>query len=68
MISLQGNMKSTIYQLWANDEGQDLIEYTLLLAFVTLGAAALMRNAGTATNGIWTSAGSTLSQAFIKSS
>ena len=68
MISLQSNMKSTIYQLWANDEGQDLIEYTLLLAFVTLGAAVLMRGAGSSVSTVWSSANTTLSNAATKAS
>ena len=37
-----------------NDEqGQDLIEYTLLLAFIALGSAFLMGAVGSATNGVW---------------
>ena len=68
MISVQSDMKSTIYQLWANDEGQDLIEYTLLLAFVTLGAATLMRGVGSSVNTVWASASTTLSNAATKAS
>jgi Flp pilus assembly pilin Flp len=68
MISVQSDMKSTIYQLWANDEGQDLVEYTLLLAFVTLGAAGVMRGAGNSVNTVWSAASSTLSNAAVKAS
>ena len=68
MSFLQSGIKKTIYQLWADDEGQDLIEYTLLLAFVTLGAAALMRGAGSSVNTVWSSASTTLSNAVIKAS
>jgi hypothetical protein len=35
------------------DSGQDLIEYTLLLAFVCLVAGALFVGAGSSTSGIW---------------
>jgi Flp pilus assembly pilin Flp len=59
-------MKTTLYQFWENEDGQDLIEYTLLLAFVALGSAALMTKAGASTNTIWTSASSTLSIAVAK--
>ena len=48
---------------WSEDEGQDLIEYTLLLAFVCLVAAAVFINAGNATSGIWTVANQHLSNA-----
>ena len=30
-----------IRNFWADDQGQDLIEYTLLMAFVALASAAL---------------------------
>ena len=36
------------------DNGQDLVEYTLLLAFVCLASAALFINAGNSLAGIWT--------------
>ena len=39
--------------LWNDDQGQDLIEYTLLLAFVALASAALFIGAGGQIAGIW---------------
>lgn len=45
------------------EQGQDLIEYTLLLAFVVLASAALFISAGASIKGIWTQSSSTLSQA-----
>jgi len=36
-----------------DDQGQDLIEYTLLLAFVCLSSAALFISAGGSVSGIW---------------
>jgi Flp pilus assembly pilin Flp len=39
---------------WAADQsGQDLIEYSLLLAFVALAAAGLILGAGSNLNGAW---------------
>jgi Flp pilus assembly pilin Flp len=46
-----------------DEQGQDLIEYTLLLAFVALASAALFTSAGTSVNKIWSSANSSLSAA-----
>jgi Flp pilus assembly pilin Flp len=46
-----------------DEQGQDLIEYTLLLAFVALAAAALFTNVGTSISGIWTSASTQTSTA-----
>ena len=46
-----------------DDQGQDLIEYTLLLAFVALASAALFISAGGAVNQVWNIANSKLNQA-----
>ena len=35
------------------EEGQDLIEYSLLLAFIALASAALFSSAGTSVSTIW---------------
>ena len=49
--------------LWRGEEGQDLIEYTLLLAFVALVAAGLFIQAGNVTAGTWGTANSMLTSA-----
>jgi len=54
---------SVLRNLWRGEEGQDLIEYTLLLAFVALVAAGLFIQAGNVTAGIWGTANSLLSSA-----
>jgi len=56
-------MKQFILNFIREEEGQDLVEYTLLLAFVCLASAALFINAGQAIGGIWTAANTKLSQA-----
>ena len=56
-------MMTLLKKLWRGDEGQDLIEYTLLLAFVALVAAGLFIQAGNVTAGIWTTANSVLTSA-----
>jgi len=38
---------------WNDEQGQDLIEYTLLLAFVALASAALFIGAGGSVQTIW---------------
>jgi Flp pilus assembly pilin Flp len=47
----------------ADESGQDLIEYTLLMAFVALASAALFIGAGGSVKGIWTISNSRLSAA-----
>ena len=46
-----------------DEQGQDLIEYTLLLAFVALASAALFIGAGNSVKGIWTITNSQLGAA-----
>ena len=50
-----------------DESGQDLIEYTLLLAFVVLASAALFIGAGGNINTIWTNTNLTLSNAVTSS-
>jgi Flp pilus assembly pilin Flp len=49
-----------IRALWTDDQGQDLIEYTLLMAFVALASAALFIGAGGSIQGIWSTSNSQL--------
>jgi len=49
--------------LWQDDKGQDLIEYTLLMAFVALASAALFISSGTSISQIWSVTNSDLSGA-----
>ncbi|MBI4908518.1 MAG: Flp family type IVb pilin [Acidobacteria bacterium] len=53
-------MKAQWLRLVREERGQDLIEYTLLLAFVALASAALFIGAGGTISGIWTAANTTL--------
>ncbi len=46
-----------------DEQGQDLIEYTLLLAFVALASAALFISAGGSVSTIWSVASNQLSVA-----
>ena len=50
------------------DEGQDLIEYTLLMAFVALASAALFLGAGGSIKGIWSTTNSQLEAANTSAS
>lgn len=48
---------------WQEEQGQDLIEYTLLMAFVALASAALFIGAGGHISKIWTTTNNTLASA-----
>lgn len=56
-------MPAQFVNFFREERGQDLIEYTLLLAFVALAAAGLFIQAGSATAGIWGTANSVLTTA-----
>jgi Flp pilus assembly pilin Flp len=58
----------SINGFWKDEDGQDLIEYTLLLAFVALSSAALFTNVGTSVSKVWSSSNSLLSNAALKGS
>ena len=57
-----------IANLWYDEQGQDLIEYTLLMAFVALASAGLFLGAGGSVKGIWSASNNQLAQANAKAS
>jgi Flp pilus assembly pilin Flp len=61
-------MKNVFSTLVKDEHGQDLIEYTLLLAFVALASAALFTSAGGSVSSIWGSASTTLAAAAASAS
>jgi Flp pilus assembly pilin Flp len=62
------NKIETVRSFWNDDQGQDLIEYTLLMAFVALASAALFIGAGGSISGIWVTSNSQLAAANTASS
>jgi len=54
---------TSIRNFWNDEQGQDLIEYTLLMAFVALASAALFIGAGGSVQGIWSTSNSQLAAA-----
>jgi pilus assembly protein Flp/PilA len=53
-------MKATLKRLWAEESGQDLIEYALLVALVALAAAVGMNSLATAINTEFANLGTSL--------
>jgi Flp pilus assembly pilin Flp len=47
-------LDSLLVLLRDEEDGQDLVEYSLLLAFIALAAIALLSAAGTSVTSIWT--------------
>ena len=61
-------MRSFVQKFWRDESGQDLIEYTLLLAFVALASASIFISAGNSISTIWGSTSTQLSNAATAAS
>jgi len=61
-------MKNMFMRFVKDEQGQDLIEYTLLMAFIALASAAIFVNAGASVNTIWKAANSQLAAAATSAS
>jgi len=56
-------MNSQTMKFLKDESGQDLIEYTLLMAFVAMASAAIVATAGAPLSGMWGAANSQLALA-----
>ena len=56
-------MKTFLKNFFVEEQGQDLIEYSLLMAFVALASAAIFTNTAASLSGIWVTANSVASKA-----
>jgi len=61
-------MKQLFVRFLREEEGQDLIEYTLLLGFVALASAALFIGVGVSAKSIWTLTNTLMNNAAIAAS
>ena len=61
-------MKALFRNFLREESAQDLIEYTLLLAFVALASASLFLSAGNSVSGIWQSGSTQLASAAVTAS
>jgi Flp pilus assembly pilin Flp len=59
---------SLLKALWQEEDGQDLVEYSLLLAFIALGAIALLSSTSKSLNSLWAVISNTLSSAAASAS
>ena len=57
-----------VRQFLRDEQGQDLIEYTLLMAFLSLATAALFVEQGGSISTIWNTTSNQLSNAVIAGS
>jgi Flp pilus assembly pilin Flp len=62
------HMGSLLMRFLRDEQGQDLIEYSLLIAFIAMGSAAIFVTAGTSVNSVWKVGSNTLSNAAASAS
>lgn len=60
--------RSQLLELWSETDGQDLIEYSLLLAFLALATVALLGDVKSSVTTIYSKIGSALSSAATTAS
>ncbi|HZU25174.1 MAG TPA: hypothetical protein VFA04_06605 [Bryobacteraceae bacterium] len=58
-------MLQRLNAFWRAEDGQDLIEYTLLITFIAIACMWFVGAGGPTVRGVWTSANSTTSQAAV---
>ena len=63
LMTTKAGMFTVVNKFLRDERGQDLIEYTLLLAFVALASAALFMSAGGSVSTIWGAASGNLANA-----
>jgi|SwirhisoilCB3_FD_contig_61_3322457_length_343_multi_2_in_0_out_0_1 pilus assembly protein Flp/PilA len=56
-------INSILHALWKEEEGQDMVEYALLLAFVALAAVSLLSGVKSSISSIWSTVSTNLSTA-----
>jgi Flp pilus assembly pilin Flp len=59
---------SVLKAFWCGEDGQDLVEYSLLLAFLALAAVTILNQTSTSLNTLWGKISSTLSSAAAAAS
>jgi len=61
-------MAAYLLNFWHEEEGQDLIEYSLLITFIAIACAAMLGAGRPAINGVWQNTNNQLAQANSVSS
>lgn len=53
-------MSHWIRRFWSEEDGQDIIEYSLLITFIAIACMWFVGSGRNAVNGIWTASNSTV--------
>jgi Flp pilus assembly pilin Flp len=60
VMDLEALMAQRLGNFWLEDDGQDLVEYSLLITFIAIACAAIIGAGRPATSAIWLGANSQL--------
>jgi Flp pilus assembly pilin Flp len=60
MMNFVEALQLGVRRFWEEEQGQDMVEYSLLLAFIALAAVGLLTGVKTQIKGIWSTINSTL--------
>jgi Flp pilus assembly pilin Flp len=61
-------MKKSFLRLFVEEDGQDLVEYSLLLAFIALAAVGLLTSVSNNVVGLWQDCSNAFSDALTAAS
>lgn len=61
-------MAAYLHNFWREEEGQDLIEYSLLITFIAIACAAMLGAGRPAVNAIWQNSNNQLQAANVTAS
>ena len=56
-------MQQLLWKFWQEEDGQDLIEYSLLITFIAIATAAMVGSGQNAIRSIWTASNSQIQAA-----
>jgi Flp pilus assembly pilin Flp len=68
LMSVVTKVSGQLRHFWHREDGQDLVEYSLLLAFIALTAIGLLSGVKTNIKGIWTTINNALESASTTAS
>lgn len=67
-MTLEAIMGQWLRNLWIEDDGQDMIEYSLLITFIAIAVMWVMGSTRPAVNAVWQSGNSDLTQGMSAAS
>ena len=61
-------MRQYLINFWQEEDGQDLIEYSLLITFIAIACAAIIGSGRPAVNAIWVQGNASIQSANVAAS